>query len=244
MSEKPLNVYVGLDRSFGKVAAAVCMRSILNHASIPVDFTLLDLGWLRRVGLYTRPGYTVNGQFYDGFDGRPASTEFSFSRFLTPSLQPHGHAVFVDGDFMFRTDIAELASHFVDDAAVQCVHHMYAPTETTKMHGQVQSRYPRKNWSSLMVFNCDHRANEVLTPALVNTMDGRWLHAMGWLTDLHIGSVPHEWNWLDGSASERVEPKAVHFTRGTPDMPGWADTQYANEWREIQETLSRDDLNI
>ena len=226
MPEKPLSVYIGLDKRFGLEAARVCEDSILKHASAPVAITLLDQDWLRRVGLYTRQFYVEDGQQYDSRDGKPFSTEFSFTRFLVPSLQPSGWALFMDGDFMLRADIKDLFDLFDDKYSLMCVKHDYRPRESRKMNGEMQSNYMRKNWSSLMAFNCDRNH---LTPFQANTMPGHWLHRMAWLGDTEIGELPESWNWLDGHST--CEPSAVHFTRGTPDMHGWELTQYAEEWR-------------
>ena len=165
---------------------------------------------------------------YDAADGKPFSTEFSFTRFLTPSLQPEGWALFMDSDFLFRADIAELAADFDDSYSLMCVKHDYAPKDKTKMAGQLQQNYARKNWSSLMAFNC---SKSHVTPWEVNSQPGSWLHQMKWLSDNEIGTLPKAWNWLDGHS--KGEAKAVHFTRGTPDMAGWENTQYADEWRTI-----------
>ena len=97
------------------------------------------------------------------------------------------------------------------------------------MRGQQQSKYPRKNWSSLIVWNCEHEANRMLTPYQVNNQPGRWLHTFAWLAAYEIGDIPHTWNWLEGHSPDWVVPKAVHFTRGTPDMPNM-DPPYADEW--------------
>lgn len=233
---EPLRLYIGYDSRFGRDAMRVCEASVLRHATCPVSVTVLDLQWLRRIGLYQRHAYADGNagewkQQYDTVDSRPFSTEFSFSRFLVPSLQPDGWALFCDSDFMFRADIAQLAEHFDPRYAIQCVRHLYSPESGHKMLGQAQQPYYRKNWSSLMAFNCSHSAVHVLTPHLVNVMPGSWLHSFEWLQNpALIGDLPFEWNWLEGHDSMSIKPKAVHFTRGTPDMPGYASVPYAREW--------------
>ena len=238
MSAQPLNVYIGLDRDFGVTAARVCAESLRDHSSIPLNVILLDQGWLRRVGLYRRQFFVQKGQRYDCIDGLPFSTEFSYTRFLVPSLQPEGWALFCDGDFMFRADVAELASYFHPNYAVMCVQHAYQPDTEEKMLGQVQQPYRRKNWSSLCAWNCSHNGARDLTPYQVNTMAGSWLHQFTWLDERHIGPLPETWNWLDGTGHPHFHPKAVHFTRGTPDMPGWENTQFADEWNAIRKRLN------
>lgn len=223
-------VYIGYDSEQGDAAYRVCRESILDHASEPVHITRLDLDWLSRIGLYTRPYFRTGDQKYDGLDGKPFSTEFSFSRFLVPSLQPEGWAIFCDSDFLFLDDIAKLWALRDDQYAAMCVKHDYHPDEGVKMRGQRQVCYFRKNWSSLVMWNCDHPLAHVLTPLLANIKKGSYLHGFQWLEDYHIGAIPEAWNWLDGHSSEDIKPSAVHFTRGTPDMEGWGNTKYAGHW--------------
>jgi len=229
---KPLSVYIGYDAGSAE-SYVVCERSLRAQSSIPIHTVPLDLVWLRSIGLYTRTHYTVGGQRYDSIDGRPFSTDFSFSRFLVPALHPEGWAVFVDQDFLFRADVAELAAQFDPEFAVMAVKHRYEPAPGTKMRGQAQEPYFRKNWSSLVAWNCDHPTTRWLIPEAVNRMSGRALHGFEWMGDHEIGALPEPWNWLDGHSDESIDPRAVHFTRGTPDMPGWESTRYADEWRAV-----------
>lgn len=236
-----INVYVGYDRNFGDGAFQVCEKSILEHASVPVNIVKLDQGWLRRIGMYRRQFFKKEEQCYDTMDGLPFSTEFSYSRFLTPSLQPSGWAIFCDSDFLFRADIAELYGLLDNRYALMCVKHDYKPKDTVKMQGQVQAPYRRKNWTSLMAFNVDKQGARI-TPYQVNTMAGSWLHQLTWLSDSEIGEIPEAWNWLDGHSSEGIDPKAVHFTRGTPDMgKPWDTTKYAAEWLATWSSLNGKD---
>lgn len=226
-----MNVYVGYDRNLGDAAFQVCAHSIRKHATIPVNIIKLDQSWLRRVGLYKRTFYVQDGQQYDTVDGKPFSTEFSFTRFLVPSLQPEGWAIFCDSDFLFLDDIAKLVAFQNSRYAAMCVKHDFSPEKGIKMTGQVQEPYHRKNWSSLMMWNCSHHNARCLTPYTVNTYPGGWLHQLTWLPGPEIGSIPERWNWLDGHSSEEIEPSAVHFTRGTPDMgEPWDKTLYAQQW--------------
>jgi hypothetical protein len=129
----------------------------------------LDERRLRHAGLYRREWTYEDGQYYDTRDRKPFSTEFSFTRFLVPSLcQWRGVALFCDCDFLWRTDVAELFALHDPSFAVQVVKHDHNPSETVKMEGQAQTRYLRKNWSSLMLWNCDHPSNLMLTPHKVN----------------------------------------------------------------------------
>jgi hypothetical protein len=107
------------------------------------------------------------------------------------------------------------------------------------MDGQIQLAYPRKNWSSLVLWNCLHPAHSVL-PELVNTWTGRRLHGFEWLDDKLIGALPEAWNWLEGHSSPALDPKAVHFTRGTPDLPGYGEVAYAGEWHRVHAEIAAD----
>ena len=160
------------------------------------------------------------------------STEFAITRFLTPFISRTEWAIFCDCDFLWRADVRELVALADPAYAVQVVQHEYSPAEGMKMDGQLQLNYRRKNWSSLMLWNCRHPAHEPLRE-WINTRPGRNLHAFEWLEDSLIGSLPHAWNWLEGHSDRGIEPKAVHFTRGTPEMQGYEDIPYAQEWRDV-----------
>jgi hypothetical protein len=194
---------------------------------------------LEHIGMYTRKSQIIQGQPYDVIDGRPFSTEFSFSRFLVPALNMYqGKALFMDSDMYIRADINELFELCdLDYYALWCVHHKYEPEKSMKMDGKEQHPYRRKNWSSLMMFNCEHQDNLKLTPEVINTETGRWLHGFGWLPDKEadIGRIPEEWNWLDGHSDPELEAKNVHFTTGGPWFNQWSprgavESKYAVEW--------------
>lgn len=232
----PHNVYIGYDAMEGD-AFEVCKKSLLDNATDSVNVVRLDVDWLRRIGLYRRQFFVEDGQKFDSRDGRPFSTDFSFTRFLVPSLQPEGFALFCDSDFLWLDDVAKLFDHARSEFAVMCVRHDYSPKEDIKMRGQVQQPYHRKNWSSLMIWNCDHPLSRMLTPYLVNTAPGRWLHGFEWMQCQDIGGLPPQWNWLEGHSDPKLVPSAVHFTRGTPDMPGWGGVAYADEWVSCMESI-------
>jgi hypothetical protein len=130
---------------------------------------------------------------------------------------------------MFRDDICKLFEYQSDSKAVSCVHHEYAPRELKKMDGVSQGSYRRKNWSSLMLMN-SVLCRGFLDLYDVNHKPGRWLHGLEWLSDEFIGEIPEEWNWLEGW-SAGPDPKAVHFTRGTPDMIGGS-CKFSTEWNQ------------
>lgn len=228
-----LPIFVGYD-SREHDAAVVCEHSLRRHSSAPLMIQRLHEPSLRHAGLYTRPWTATGGQKYDALDGKPFSTNFSFSRWLVPTLMQHrGWAMFVDCDFLFLGDVADLFACADDRYAVQVVKHRMPEVEGVKMDGQAQQPYARKNWSSCVLWNCGHVANQRLTPAVVNSMSGQWLHGFSWLDDHEIGDIPADWNWLAGiDVPLGRDPQAVHFTLGSPDMPGHEDAPYADRWRQ------------
>jgi hypothetical protein len=120
-----------------------------------------------------------------------------------------------------------------------CAKHDYQPKATTKMDGQVQSVYPRKNWSSFMLFNCAHPSTRKLTPEVVNSESGAYLHRMQWAADEEIGEVPYSWNFLEGwyDKPQSGYPDAVHYTNGGPWFKDWQDVDYGEEWRQAASKL-------
>lgn len=137
----------------------------------------------------------------------------------------------MDCDVLVRRDINELFDLADPTKAVMVVKHDYRPANDTKMDGQTQSTYPRKNWSSVMLFNLGHPANRDLTVEMVNSLPGRDLHRFCWLPDHLIGELPQEWNWLVGHSDRSIDPAIVHFTEGTPSMPGHENDPYSDEWQ-------------
>ncbi|KAM1018452.1 hypothetical protein ACFX15_039334 [Malus domestica] len=164
------------------------------------------------------------------------SIDFSFTTFFTPHLENYeGWAVFVDCDFLYLVDIKELRDLTDDKYAIMCVQHEYTPKETTKIDGAVQTVYPRKNWSSMVLYNCRHPKNKVLTPEVVNAQTDAFLHRFQWLEDEEIKSIPFTWNFLEGH-NQVVEndpetfPKAIHYTRGGSWFEAWKGCEFADLW--------------
>lgn len=195
---------------------------------------------LRRQGLYSRPTEVRTNsdghrQLWDVISEAPMSTEFSISRFLVPHLARTGWALFMDADVMALGNVSRIFDLADPSKAVMCVQHEHNPVEEVKMDGQVQTRYSRKNWSSVMLFNCDHPANRKLTVGMVNTLPGRDLHRFCWLEDHEIGKLPQEYNYLVGYThlNGGRSPVVVHFTSGLPDMAGYENQEYADQWREF-----------
>jgi lipopolysaccharide biosynthesis glycosyltransferase len=232
--DEPFSVYIGYDDREA-VASRVCAFSMRRSASISTVTRFLKHRALRAAGLFDRPWRTdgKTGQLFDVRDGKPFSTEFAFTRFLVPQLQKHkGWALFCDADMLWRADIAELVELLDDRYALMCVQHEFHPAATTKMDGQPQARYWRKNWSSLMAFNCGHPAHAKLSVEVVNKWPGAWLHALAWLKNEDIGALPPEWNFLVGHTQlpTGVRPKVLHFTDGGPWFDGHKDVPYGGLW--------------
>lgn len=231
---KMIRVYIGWDVRDAK-AYQVAEASLLAHASIEVEVVGLFEHRLRALGHYRRAYMmTGNSQRIDCIDGLPFSTDFSFTRFLVPWLAGDAKAdelvVYTDPDVLWRSDIARLLAlcDTKTDTALWCVHNNHQPVEERKALG-VQTSYPRKNWSSVMVF----RPSQIVADMneQTNMRTGRWLHTFRWLGDDLIGKLPESWNLLEGSGGLGFKPDLVHYTRGTPDFDEYKDAAYSDEWR-------------
>lgn len=230
----PLKVFIGFDPR-EQDAYLVARHSLRKRASIQVEVTPLILEHLRWKRLYERPHEMREGRIWDYISRAPMATEFALTRFLVPHLAGYrGPALFVDCDFLFRADVKRLLDCFDPTFAVQVVKHEHRPEAETKMDGQIQTGYPRKNWSSCVLWNCGHLAHAGQLER-VNRWSGLWLHQFRWLQDQDVGELPLAWNWLEGINPPMLwtGPAAVHYTRGIPSMPGYEDSAYAGEWREV-----------
>jgi lipopolysaccharide biosynthesis glycosyltransferase len=230
----PLRFFIGWDKREPE-AYDVARYSLVKRASVPVEVTPIKLDELRAKGMYWRTEDPL------------ASTEFTYSRFLTPALAGFkGWAVFCDCDFLFLGDVAGLIDYTKGTKAVYCVHHDYTPKETVKMDGAVQTTYPRKNWSSMMLFNCDHPSVKKLTPEVVNTQTGAYLHRMQWAADDEIGELPVTWNWLEGWNEKPAKgtPNVVHFTRGGPWFANWQNVDYGDLWIAERKAMEQAEKSV
>lgn len=223
-----LKVFIGWDQR-DALAYEVCKHTLEKNATCPVEVIPLKEWELRQKGAYWR-AYRVDerGQMWDDRDGKPFSTNFSFTRFCVPWLMDYRDewALFCDADMYFKGDVAELLTLTDEDSSVICVKHDHRPEEARKMDGVIQTIYQRKNWSSFMLMN-PSRCRE-LTSFAVNNQTGAWLHGMCWAQE--IGGLHEEWNWLEGWSSPEIDPKVIHYTRGTPDMD--PHVSFADLWWE------------
>jgi len=211
---KPIPVFVGYDPREA-IAYHVCANSIIRNSSQPVAIVPVALNLFR----------DYSETHTDG------SNHFIYTRFLVPYLCDFtGHAIFIDGDMIVRGDIAELWAQRDATKDVQVVKHDYKTRMPVKYLGAKNEDYPRKNWSSVILWNCASFPNRRLTPDFVQHATGSELHRFSWLEDQRIGELPREWNWLPDEYGPNADAKLLHYTLGTPCFQEFADTPQGNEW--------------
>jgi len=209
-----INLFVGFDPREA-VAYHVFCNSIIQNTSVPVQITPLVLSQLQ--------------EFNEMHDDR--SNDFVYSRFLTPYLSDFkGWAIFADGDMICQGDLKELIDMADPSKAVMVVKHDYQTKATQKYLGNINENYPRKNWSSVILWNCDHSKHKILTPDFVSKQTGKFLHRFSWLDDQDIGELPLEWNWLASEYRVNREAKLIHFTLGTPCFKDYKNSDMADIW--------------
>ena len=194
-------------------------------------------------GLYRRPMRTDKPGYYDLISAAPMATQFAISRFFVPMLTAElrgngkkGWAMFMDCDMVNTADIAELWAMRDDAFSVMCVKHDYQPTDEVKFLGNVQTRYEKKNWSSVMLFN--NARCRALTPDVVAKESGLYLHQFKWLEGDHlIGGLPVTWNYLVGEMTMPGVPKLIHYTLGGPYFESYRDCEHADVWRRAREQM-------
>ena len=228
------SIWIGFDPR-ETAAFAVCRQALRERLTKEIPIHGLTLENLK--GVYSRPteirkSACDNPILWDCISEAPMSTEFAISRFFVPYLAKSGWALFMDCDMLPVADFSELFDICDPHYAVMCVNHKYETKQSTKMDGQVQTTYPKKNWSSVMAFNCDHPANKALTLDALNTLPGRDLHRFCWLDDSEIGKLDPGWNWLVGEQDEPVDLKNIHYTTGGPWFHGYENVPYADQWRQ------------
>ena len=221
-----IHVYIGFDER-ETAAFHVLSHSIHMHASQPVSITPIMLSQLK--GVYMRERNPLQ------------ATDFSFSRFLAPYLADYqGWGIFMDCDMVVQDDIAKLWAMRDDKCAVMCVKHDHQPSEDTKFLGAVQTKYQKKNWSSVMLFN--NAKCMALTPDYVNKATGLELHQFKWLnSDQQIGEIPQAWNHLVGYNAPNPNASLIHFTEGGPYFEEYADCEHAALWNDMRQGMLRVD---
>ena len=181
----------------------------------------------------------LHGPMLDDFDGQQdGSNRFVYSRYLIPELMGYdGWAIFADGDMIVLGDLQELWALRDPTKAVQVVKHTYRTCASRKYIGTPLENdnvhYPRKNWSSVALWNCRHPSNLCLTRDYVANAGPEVLHRFKWLKDSEIGALPIEWNVLAGEMVVVYgEHKLVHYTLGCPGIEGYQNCSHAVRWHE------------
>jgi lipopolysaccharide biosynthesis glycosyltransferase len=203
----------------------VMSNSLMRHSSMPISITPVSLKNLE--GILTRERHPLQ------------SNDFAFSRFLVPWMcNFEGWAVFSDCDMIVKDDPAKLWALRDDRFAVKVVKHNHIPSEEVKYLGTTQTKYPRKNWSSVVLWNCSHPSVRCLDPSFVNTADGLHLHQFRFLQDGEIGDLPKTWNHLVGYDEYNHNSKLIHYTTGGPYFKEYANCDYHSDWF-TEEALSK-----
>jgi lipopolysaccharide biosynthesis glycosyltransferase len=217
-----IKIVVGFDQREA-IAYHTFSQSVLEKSSLPVLFLPLSMNTLK--------GYkeTHNDK----------SNDFVYSRFLTPYLHNfEGWAIFADGDMVCQSDIKELWDLRDETKALQVVMHDYKTKFNQKYLGNTNENYPRKNWSSLILWNCSHPKHKVLTPDFISSQTGKYLHRFSWLDDEDIGKLPIDWNWLAIEYPNNPKAKIIHYTLGTPCFKDYRNTEMAVTWHEVQQKVN------
>ena len=212
-----IRVFIGYDQR-EKIAFNVLVHSIISNSSVPVSIIPVARNHIKHI--------------YDKPVGENESTEFSMTRFLVPYLSNYeGWSIFMDCDMVNTSDIKQLWDLRDEKYSVMCVKHDYEPSTNYKFLDQKQTKYKKKNWSSVMLFN--NRKCKSLTPESVIGNDGLYLHQFKWLEDEKlIGSLPTEWNFLVGEhiVNQSILPSLIHFTLGGPWFKEYESCDYSNIW--------------
>jgi hypothetical protein len=234
-----ITLYIGYDsNNYGQeLAFEVCKRSVLRFNKY-INIIKLNKKDLQDKRIYLRT------------NDSDASTEFTYTRFLVPFLNNYeGYAIFCDSDFIWRCNLDNIKQYFNKSKAVACVQHEYIKCNNNlKMDGLKQEWYPRKNWSSLMVFNCGHPDCKNLSITSIANQTPQWLHRMEWTTDDNVDSIPKTYNYLLGYYNDEEEPNAVHLTDGGPWHNDWynnkifKDDKYEIEWIRYLNDYEKDNL--
>ncbi len=214
-------IVVGFDQREA-IAYHTFTQSIIEKSTVPIRFIPLAVNTLKN--------YKEIHQ--------DRSNDFIYSRFLTPYLNNYqGWAIFADGDMICQADIKELWDLRDPNKALLVVKHKYQTKQKEKYLGNINENYPRKNWSSLILWNCSHPKHKILTPDFIASQTGKYLHRFSWLDDNDIGELPKEWNWLAIEYPINTSAKLIHYTLGAPCFLDYRDSDMSLQWLETQQRL-------
>ena len=216
-----VDIVVGFDQR-ESVAYHTFAQSVIENSTVPVRFLPLSMSSLSNYKEVHKDG----------------SNEFIYSRFLVPYMMNFkGWAIYADGDMVCLEDIKKLWNLRDNKYAVQVVKHDYKTKITEKYWGNKNEDYPRKNWSSLILWNCEHKSHKVLTPDFIENQSGAFLHRFSWIKDKEIGSIDKEWNWLAMEYEEKVSINLIHYTIGTPCFKEYENKSLSSYWKKAFSNL-------
>ena len=211
-----IDIVVGFDDREA-IAYHTFVQSVIENSTLPTRFLPLNITSL--------DSYTEVHK-----DG---SNNFIYTRFLVPYLMNFkGWAIYADGDMVCLEDIKKLWNKRNDKYAVQVVKHDYKTKIKNKYWGNKNEDYPRKNWSSLILWNCSHPAHKILTPQFINNQTGAYLHRFSWVKDEEIGKLDKNWNWLAMEYEEKKDINLIHYTIGTPCFKEYENTSQSFHWKK------------
>jgi len=214
-----IKIVVGFDQREA-VAYHTFTQSIIEKSTLPVSFIPLAIQTL--------------ADYKESHTDK--SNDFIYSRFLTPYLMKfNGWAIFADGDMVCLSDIKELWDLKDESKALMVVKHDYKTKSHQKYLGNINENYPRKNWSSVILWNCNHPKHKILTPDFIANQTGKYLHRFSWLQDDDIGELPKEWNWLATEYPTNTHAKLIHYTLGTPCFKDYRNSEMSELWHQTQE---------
>lgn len=216
-----IKIVIGYDPRESVAYHTFC-QSIIDQSSIPITFIPLAIKALSN--------YKETHKDH--------SNDFIYTRFLTPYLLNfNGWAIFADGDMICQSDIKELWDLRDESKALMVVKHNYQTKALKKYLGNINENYPRKNWSSVILWNCSHPKHKILTPEFIANQTGKFLHRFSWLDDEDIGELPIEWNWLAIEYPNNPLAKIIHYTLGTPCFKDYKNTDMADIWHRSQKNI-------
>jgi len=211
-----VDIVVGFDQREA-VAYHTFTQSVIEKSTMPVRFLPLSINSLSH----------YNDRHNDG------SNDFIYSRFLVPHLMNFkGWAIYADGDMVCLEDIKKLWNQRDKNYAVQVVKHNYKTKIEKKYLGNKNENYPRKNWSSLILWNCEHNVHKILTPDFIEKKSGAFLHRFSWINDKEIGELEKEWNWLALEYEEKESINLIHYTIGTPCFKEYSEKSLSSFWKK------------
>ena len=211
-----VDVVVGFDQREA-VAYHAFTQSVIEKSSIPIRFLPLNINSLTNYKETHKDG----------------SNEFIYSRFLVPYLMNFkGWAIYADGDMVCLEDIKKLWNLRDNKYAIQVVKHDYKTKIKNKYWGNKNENYPRKNWSSLILWNCEHKSHKILTPDFIQKQTGAFLHRFNWIKDGEIGDINKEWNWLAMEYEEKQDINLIHYTIGTPCFEEYQNSSLSSHWKK------------